>query len=466
MGSQDSNISGNGFNIKRSTPKNTLQLGDDDIDFDLGSIDLKKETDNVSGISDRSDSIMFTRNSKNDSRKRTPDSKVRVSRSNEQAQRDGPSVVDRMMSRKPRVEPNSVDLGLDLLTNQRKKNIPEEIGDDRRGENIDIDLVNDIMDGDRSEDSRGSDRSHRSHRSNRSNRSAGGASASDVSMHSNHRSKYISEDERKQELLLLFDRLEKKGVRLEKRFNMRSPLEEMERVYERIKHEREVQASIKFQRRVLMGIISTLEFCNTRFNPFDLELEGWTESVMENCSEYDDIFEELHEKYKHRGNISPEVRLLMTLVGSAFMFHLTKSMLKPAQEKMAQMFGGGGAEGGAGMPNLGSLFGGGGAGGLGGLMSGLMGGGGSGGFGGMMGGGMGQPPMNPSGGGMRGPQGFDDVLSNDGRRTPSVLSDIPSIDSQPARAGGRPSMGDMRNARVLPPTNQRGGSKKNVLNMM
>jgi hypothetical protein len=58
-------------------------------------------------------------------------------------------------------------------------------------------------------------------------------------------------------------------------------------------------------------------------------LDGWSEQVHENVNDYDDIFEELHDKYKGSGaKMAPELRLLLSLSGSAFMFHLTNSMFK------------------------------------------------------------------------------------------------------------------------------------------
>jgi hypothetical protein len=58
-------------------------------------------------------------------------------------------------------------------------------------------------------------------------------------------------------------------------------------------------------------------------------LEGWSEQVHENIEDFDDIFEELHVKYKSKGkSMPPELRLFISLSGSAFMFHLTSKMFK------------------------------------------------------------------------------------------------------------------------------------------
>ena len=51
---------------------------------------------------------------------------------------------------------------------------------------------------------------------------------------------------------------------------------------------------------------------------------------MENLDDYESIFAKLHEKYKNRADLPPELQLLVTLVGSAFMFHLTKSLFSSA----------------------------------------------------------------------------------------------------------------------------------------
>ena len=83
-----------------------------------------------------------------------------------------------------------------------------------------------------------------------------------------------------------------------------------------------------------MACTTGIEFLNGRFDPFDIKLEGWSESIHENINDYDDVFEELHEKYKDAAKISPEIKLLFMVGGSAFMFHLTNTMFKSALPNM------------------------------------------------------------------------------------------------------------------------------------
>lgn len=146
------------------------------------------------------------------------------------------------------------------------------------------------------------------------------------------RSRVESEMKEKKEILYQMDRLEAKGYRLPRKFSMQSDLEEMRSEYHRILREKEVDASVRFQRKMMMALVTGVEFLNTRFDPFSVQLDGWSEQVHENITDYDDIFEELHEKYKSSGKkMAPELRLLMSLSGSAFMFHLTNSMFKQTQ---------------------------------------------------------------------------------------------------------------------------------------
>ncbi|NBX51244.1 hypothetical protein EBT25_15275, partial [bacterium] len=122
----------------------------------------------------------------------------------------------------------------------------------------------------------------------------------------------------KQELLYQFDRLEKKGMRLPRKFTMQSSLEDMKAEYARLKRDREIDNSIKFQRKVMMAVVSGVELLNNKFDPFNVQLNGWSDSVHDNIDEYDDVFEELHDKYSGKAKIAPEIRLLMMLGGSAF----------------------------------------------------------------------------------------------------------------------------------------------------
>ena len=130
------------------------------------------------------------------------------------------------------------------------------------------------------------------------------------------------------DLIYKFKKLEGQGIRTTMNYNMNSQLEDMRNEYFKLKKQREIDNSIKFQRKVMMAAITGLEFLNNKFDPFDVKLDGWSESVNENINDYDEVFEELAEKYGGKSEVAPEIKLLMMLGGSAFMFHLTNTLFK------------------------------------------------------------------------------------------------------------------------------------------
>ena len=130
------------------------------------------------------------------------------------------------------------------------------------------------------------------------------------------------------DLIYKFKKLEGQGIRTTMNYNMSSHLEDMRNEYLKLKKQREVDNSIKFQRKVMMAAITGIEYLNNKFDPFDIKLDGWSESINENITDYDEIFEELSEKYGGKTEMAPEIKLLMMLGGSAFMFHLTNTMFK------------------------------------------------------------------------------------------------------------------------------------------
>jgi len=209
----------------------------------------------------------------------------------------------------------------------------------------------------------------------------------------------------KRDIMYQFDRIEAKGVRLPRRFTMADSLEEMKAELDRLKTDREVDISVRFQRKMLMTCVTGIEMLNGKFDPFDVRLDGWSDSMNESMGDYDELFEELHMKYRGKAKMAPELKLMFMVGGSAVMFHMTSSMFRPqdAGDRNRSRGGGGGGGGGG-------LFGGGGgpaaAGGgmFGGLLGSIFGGGGR--------GGAAPPPPPVAGSAMRGPKHVDDILKD------------------------------------------------------
>ena len=71
-----------------------------------------------------------------------------------------------------------------------------------------------------------------------------------------------------------------------------------------------------------------------KFDPFDVKLDGWGEQINENIDDYDEIFGELHEKYKSKAKMAPELKLMFQLGGSAIMVHMSNTLFKSAMPGM------------------------------------------------------------------------------------------------------------------------------------
>lgn len=143
-----------------------------------------------------------------------------------------------------------------------------------------------------------------------------------------------AEKKEKSDYLNKLQRLEAKGFPVARKFTMDNSLDEVKTEYFRLVDARQLETSIKFQRQMLMGAITGMEWLNGRFDPFDIKLDGWSENVHENVEDFDEIFEELYDKYKDRGKMSPEMRLIMAVGGSGFMCHVSNSFFRSKMPSM------------------------------------------------------------------------------------------------------------------------------------
>jgi len=140
---------------------------------------------------------------------------------------------------------------------------------------------------------------------------------------------FTSIDDEKADILNKLTRVaSKKGIRVNKNLNMYTDIADLRAELKRARYSIEVDQSVRFSKRMLVAMITGMEFMNKRYDPFDLQLDGWSESIMESSDDYDEVFEELYVKYKTSVNVAPEIRLMMMIGGSGMMFHLSNSMFK------------------------------------------------------------------------------------------------------------------------------------------
>jgi hypothetical protein len=148
---------------------------------------------------------------------------------------------------------------------------------------------------------------------------------------------YEEKRSRKTDALASLARLESQGYEpAGKKGSHTTELDELEAMVEKLTAQRSLDNSIKFQRKILVGFATLAEsICEKEeYNIFELDLEGWSESLYENVSEYDEVFEELYNKYKDVAKIPPEIKLVSMVAGSAWMFHMSRNMFDKASSKV------------------------------------------------------------------------------------------------------------------------------------
>lgn len=131
---------------------------------------------------------------------------------------------------------------------------------------------------------------------------------------------------KKIELLRKLSEIKQKGFALTKDYDFHSSIEEMEYEYELLKSFVDKRNGIKLYKNILLNGVSLVEFMNEKYDPFDFHLEGWGDHMQVEVDSYDDVLEELYEKYKGTGkSMPPEIKLVLLLVASGSAYHFSKS---------------------------------------------------------------------------------------------------------------------------------------------
>lgn len=143
----------------------------------------------------------------------------------------------------------------------------------------------------------------------------------------------MNDRERRRKMRTMIKKLEEwyaKGlIKNNSHFDMDSSYEEVEDEYESALEDKRKKDGIKLQGWWFMTFINSMEYANAAFNPFDLNLDGWGEQVSEDIDSYEEIFAELHDKYKG-GKLAPEISLLLRVGFSAAVLNFSNKALSSA----------------------------------------------------------------------------------------------------------------------------------------
>lgn len=154
---------------------------------------------------------------------------------------------------------------------------------------------------------------------------------------------FEEQQKKKADMLRKLNRLSKKGYFVYRNFDMNSEYEDIKNEYENVKEEASLQRSLRQQKDILITASRVIEgAAGTELlqeYTGKLELEGWSQHMMETVDDYEDIMEDLHSHYGKMLNDGeyPIARLLFAVIHSAVMFHITKKYVQQ-------------------MPNLGNLL--------------------------------------------------------------------------------------------------------------
>ncbi len=137
---------------------------------------------------------------------------------------------------------------------------------------------------------------------------------------------------KKIDLLRKLSDLKAKGFKLTKEYDFNSSIEEMEYEYDLLKSFADRRAGIKLYKNTIINFTNLVEFFNDKYDPFGAELGGWAEHMSVEVDSYDDVLEELYEKYKGAGKSLPaEVKLLILIGFSGSAFHFSKKHMSSMQ---------------------------------------------------------------------------------------------------------------------------------------
>lgn len=94
----------------------------------------------------------------------------------------------------------------------------------------------------------------------------------------------------------------------------------------KIRKEIEITRGINYCRMGLMFFVGSIEMLNTTYDPSGgmVDLNGWSAVVLADKEEYDEVFQELYEKYAGNVSMAPELKLISMVLGSAFAFQLSR----------------------------------------------------------------------------------------------------------------------------------------------
>ena len=119
------------------------------------------------------------------------------------------------------------------------------------------------------------------------------------------------------------------GVILSQNYSMASSYKSMKYEHELHKDIRDKYNGTKWLGNLLCNLCYGIELGNDYFDPFSVNLKGWSQQMEEDRAEYYDVLAEIYEKYFKSGKpVPPEIKLGFMIFSSAGKFHMQQSMMR------------------------------------------------------------------------------------------------------------------------------------------
>lgn len=137
----------------------------------------------------------------------------------------------------------------------------------------------------------------------------------------------------KRELIYKIQQLQNKLYDVEinpKTYTTADSLSELQSEFDRLTIIKNQKSTREWYRKILFGVTKGLEWCNHKWDPVGLKLDGWSTEIASNADEFDEIFDELTEKYGGtfgmEKKIAPEIRLIGLILYSGVTYSISQTL--------------------------------------------------------------------------------------------------------------------------------------------
>lgn len=133
----------------------------------------------------------------------------------------------------------------------------------------------------------------------------------------------------KKEMLMRLEDAVRSGYVATERYDMNSPLEDLEAEVALYDQKVSHQALVDMLQDGIMTAIKLLEFANSRWDPIGCKMDGITEALYGRRTQLERAYGRLATKYSGGRELPPELSILFIIGGTILMTHISNTMMKP-----------------------------------------------------------------------------------------------------------------------------------------